>query len=198
MTRELPNPETTNRPRYRHVVDSTPFGPVALVWEQPRDAPRLVRVLLSRPGRSAEALVRVRYPNTKQRCCSGIERLAEQIARLLNGAPLAFPLSWVALDACSTFQQQVLRAEHRIPRGHVSSYGRIAAELSRPGAARAVGRALASNPFPLIVPCHRAVRSDGRLGGFQGGTEMKRALLEAEGVRIDAAGRVAVDAFCPP
>jgi methylated-DNA-[protein]-cysteine S-methyltransferase len=53
-----------------------------------------------------------------------------------------------------------------------------------------VGNALARNPFPLIVPCHRAIRSDGRLGGYQGGPAMKRALLEFEGVAAAADGRV--------
>ena len=52
-----------------------------------------------------------------------------------------------------------------------------------------MGNALATNPFPLIVPCHRAIRSDGHLGGYQGGLEMKRALLEREGIPLDASGR---------
>jgi alkylated DNA nucleotide flippase Atl1 len=58
---------------------------------------------------------------------------------------------------------------------------------------RAVGTALARNPFPLVVPCHRAVRSDRTLGGFQGGLEMKRALLEMEGVEFDSKNRVQPD-----
>jgi methylated-DNA-[protein]-cysteine S-methyltransferase len=57
-------------------------------------------------------------------------------------------------------------------------------------AARAVGNALANNPFPIIVPCHRAIRSDGHLGGFQGGFHMKKVLLENEGVKTDEKGRV--------
>jgi O-6-methylguanine DNA methyltransferase len=62
--------------------------------------------------------------------------------------------------------------------------------LSAPRAARAVGTALARNPFPLIIPCHRVVRSDGMLGGFGGGLKMKKALLEMEGVAFDRSGRV--------
>ena len=75
-------------------------------------------------------------------------------------------------------------------RGKVSTYQRIAGHLDNPQAARAVGTALAHNPFPIIVPCHRAIRSDGALGGFQGGAEMKRALLEMEGVLADGSDRV--------
>jgi len=56
-----------------------------------------------------------------------------------------------------------------------------------------VGRALATNPFPLVIPCHRAVRSDGSLGGYQGGIGMKRKLLEMEGVQFKPSGKVAMD-----
>jgi len=59
----------------------------------------------------------------------------------------------------------------------------------------AVGTALAKNPFPIVIPCHRAVRSDGTLGGYQGGLEMKRALLEMEGVYFDTFDRVLTEAF---
>jgi methylated-DNA-[protein]-cysteine S-methyltransferase len=72
----------------------------------------------------------------------------------------------------------------------VSTYRRIAGHLGVPGGARAVGNALATNPFPIVIPCHRAIRSDGTLGGYQGGLVMKRALLEQEGVDIDERGRV--------
>jgi methylated-DNA-[protein]-cysteine S-methyltransferase len=79
----------------------------------------------------------------------------------------------------------------------MSTYQRIAGHLGNPQAARAVGTALAHNPFPIIVPCHRAIRSDGTLGGFQGGMEMKRILLEMEGVPVDGSGRVvAGQLFC--
>jgi methylated-DNA-[protein]-cysteine S-methyltransferase len=110
--------------------------------------------------------------------------------RFLRGAAVSFDLDRVALETCGDFQRRVLLAEHRIPRGRVSTYGRIALRLGVPGAARAVGRALARNPFPIIIPCHRAVRADGTLGGYQGGRAMKRALLELEGVAFGETGRV--------
>jgi methylated-DNA-[protein]-cysteine S-methyltransferase len=108
----------------------------------------------------------------------------------MDGQPVRFSLDRVAMETCGAFQQKVLRAEHAIPRGRVSTYGAIAAHIGHPGAARAVGRALATNPFPVVVPCHRAIRADGGLGGYQGGIAMKRALLEMEGVKISAKGRV--------
>jgi len=77
----------------------------------------------------------------------------------------------------------------------VSTYGRIARKLGLPRAARAVGNALARNPFPLIIPCHRAVRFDGSLGGYAGGVRMKKMLLELEGVEFDRHGRVITKKF---
>ena len=84
-------------------------------------------------------------------------------------------------------------AEYGIPRGWVSTYRRIAGYLGVPDGARAVGNALANNPFPIVIPCHRAIRSNGELGGYRGGLEMKRKLLEMEGIEVSASGRVITD-----
>ena len=84
----------------------------------------------------------------------------------------------------------MLQAEHGIPRGTVSTYQRIARHLGNAHGARAVGTALAHNPFPIIIPCHRAIRSDRTLGGYQGGLRMKRALLEMEGIPFNDRGRI--------
>lgn len=101
----------------------------------------------------------------------------------------------VDLGMCGEFQQRVLHAEHAIPMGRVSTYKLVAAYLGVRAAARAVGNASANNPFPLIVPCHRAIRSDHRLGGYQGGLEMKRPLLCKERVAFDDSGRVQCSLF---
>ncbi|MFH2034522.1 MAG: MGMT family protein [Candidatus Margulisiibacteriota bacterium] len=84
----------------------------------------------------------------------------------------------------SPFRQKVLQAVAKIPRGKVSTYALIARHIGHPGAARAVGTALAKNPTPINIPCHRVICSDGRLGNYQGGSTMKKALLEKEGVII--------------
>uniref|UniRef100_UPI00257F7FDB methylated-DNA--[protein]-cysteine S-methyltransferase n=1 Tax=Candidatus Borrarchaeum sp. TaxID=2846742 RepID=UPI00257F7FDB len=76
------------------------------------------------------------------------------------------------------------------PRGWISTYKRIAEYIGIPNGARAVGNALARNPFPIIIPCHRAVKTDGSLGGYQGGVKMKRVLLEMEGVRFSDKGKI--------
>jgi methylated-DNA-[protein]-cysteine S-methyltransferase len=130
------------------------------------------------------------YPEVKPSSCREIDDVATDISAFLEGENVDFSLDMVNLDTCPPFQKRVLRAEHQIPRGSVSTYKLIAAHLGNYQASRAVGNALANNPFPIIVPCHRAIRSDGHLGGFQGGFYMKQTLLENEGVKIDDRGRV--------
>ena len=82
------------------------------------------------------------------------------------------------------FTTRVWKHLRRIPRGQVRTYGGVAKALKKPGAARAVGQACGRNPLPLIVPCHRVVSADLSLGGFTGGVEMKRRLLELEGAYV--------------
>jgi methylated-DNA-[protein]-cysteine S-methyltransferase len=179
----------------KRILKPTPFGPVIVIWSVFEGAPKVFRVLLSRPGSSAEDLVLGIFPDSRPSSCAEIDSAAEGIKAFLAGEDVSFPLDLAALGTRPLFQQAVLRAEHAIPRGGVSTYGLIAAHLGKSKGARAVGNALATNPFPLIVPCHRAVLSDGGLGGFQGGARMKRVLLEREGVPFDAAGRVAAPRF---
>lgn len=168
----------------------SPLGVVGLVWRQEEAGTRLERVLLPRPPAAAQAALRRAYPAAQVGSCPAIDDLGERLQRLLGGEAVSFALDALALEACSAFQRRVLLVEAAIPRGWVSTYGRIARHLGVPGGARAVGGALAANPFPLIIPCHRAIREGGELGGFQGGLGMKRALLELEGVRFSPAGKV--------
>lgn len=92
----------------------------------------------------------------------------------------------VDLSLVGPFQRRVLEQLRHIPRGEVRTYRDIAREIGQPGATRAVGTACARNPVPLIVPCHRVVRSDGGLGGYslRGGVALKQRLLEREGVDV--------------
>ena len=94
----------------------------------------------------------------------------------------------VDLSLVGPFERAVLEQLRRIPRGQVRTYREIAAALGHPSASRAVGNACAKNPLPLLVPCHRVVRSDGGLGGYslRGGPGLKRRLLEREGVDLSA------------
>jgi methylated-DNA-[protein]-cysteine S-methyltransferase len=168
----------------------TQFGPVAILWSVHRGQPKIWRILLSKPGLSARRVVKSLFSGPISSSCDEVDVVADQIVAFLSGNDIRFSLDVARLDLCSAFQQKVLRAEHGIPRGSVSTYQRIAGYLGNAQGARAVGAALAGNPFPIIVPCHRAIRSDGSLGGFQGGLEMKRSLLEMEGVSFNGLSRV--------
>jgi len=179
----------------RKVVKATPFGSVGIIWTILDDKPRIVRVLISKPGLSAEDQASQAYPNARASSCAAIDVVAAAIKGIVEGEDIEIPLHVADLGLCSAFQQSVLRAEYQIPRGRVSTYGLVATHVGQPRGARAVGNALANNPFPLIVPCHRAIRSHGHLGGFQGGLEMKRDLLEKEGIRFDAWERVVCSRF---
>ena len=176
-----------------YVLLPSAFGRLGLVWQETADGSQVERVFLPRAGVSTEASVRSAYAEAGPATCPPIAALAERMRGFLEGEAVAFDLDMVALQRCSAFQRQVLLAEQSIPRGRVSSYGRIARYLGAPQAGRAVGSALAHNPFPIIIPCHRAVRTDGDVGGFQGGASMKRALLQMEGVQFSAAGKVLMD-----
>jgi methylated-DNA-[protein]-cysteine S-methyltransferase len=85
------------------------------------------------------------------------------------------------LSGLPPFHQRVLRQARRIPCGRTATYGELAASVGRPRGARAVGQAMARNPVPLVVPCHRVVAAGGGLGGFGGGLDLKRRLLALEG-----------------
>jgi O-6-methylguanine DNA methyltransferase len=116
--------------------------------------------------------------------------LADAIARRLAGERrVRIPLD---LRGRTEFEIAVWTKALEIPRGEVRPYGWIAAEIGRPKAVRAVGTALGHNPVPLIVPCHRVVRTDGSIGEYSlGGPHNKRTILSAEGVDPDALERAA-------
>src|SRR5258708_7461918 len=107
--------------------------------------------------------------------------LAEKIQDELNGKKrMRFDLRGL-----TPFEQAVLRKTREIPRGEVRPYGWVAREIGHPAAVRAVGTALANNPIPYFIPCHRVVRTDGHIGNYGGGgPEAKKAILTLEGVRI--------------
>ena len=92
----------------------------------------------------------------------------------------------VDLHGLTPFTRDVLEATSNVPYGKVTSYGRIADRIGKTRASRAVGNALGRNPIPIVIPCHRIVLSNGNLGWYTGGSEIKRSLLGIEGVRYDA------------
>jgi methylated-DNA-[protein]-cysteine S-methyltransferase len=113
-----------------------------------------------------------------------------QLLEYLNGKRRLFTFDVDLSLLRSGFQKKVLTAAFAIPYGHVATYAQLAAVVGNPAAYRAVGNALASNPLPIVIPCHRVVATGGGLGGFmrnkKGGSEIKRRLLNLEGLEIQA------------
>jgi O-6-methylguanine DNA methyltransferase len=96
------------------------------------------------------------------------------------------------LRSVTEFERAVLLKAREIPRGEVRTYGWIAAQIGHPAAVRAVGTALRKNPVPVLIPCHRVVRSDGAIGEYAlGGSQAKRAILAAEGLQFEEIQRQA-------
>jgi len=170
-----PQPEVP--PKYRYMSLAAPFGTLFVAYGP--GGPVMVgqagspaafereaeRVLGSAPVADTEPPADLR---------------AQILKTVLDHAPYRGPLD---LSLVPPFERAVLQALRRIPPGQVRTYGEIARAVGRPSAARAVGTACARNPLPLLIPCHRVVRSDGKLGGYslRGGVVLKRQLLEAEG-----------------
>lgn len=126
-----------------------------------------------------EAALAQEYPNAEiRRDRNGLSRWVNLLLAHLRGRQ---PRLDLPVDVQATaFKRQVWEALRRIPYGETRSYSEVARALGRPGAARAVARACATNPVSLVIPCHRVVREDGSLGGYRWGLERKHALLAQE------------------
>lgn len=159
-------------------IVSCPKGerPVRMIFLPHRGASTVERIRKTFPGA---------VPSSGKRGETGM-----QIEAFLAGDCVKLSIDELDFEGVGRFERRVLLADFEIPRGRVMAYGGLAAKVGAPGGARAVGNAMAGNPFPLVIPCHRVIRSDGSLGGFGGGLPMKRALLDMEGVAFDRKGRV--------
>lgn len=143
-------------------------------------SPRGVRALAHPRPSAEEALANLqeRWPEASfEEQAAG--ELKEQLRRYYAGEPVTF---WAKLDleGYTPFERRVWAVTSRIPYGQTRTYSWVAKEAGSPRAYRAVGEALAKNPLPIIIPCHRVLRKDGTLGGYGGGLDMKRRLLEME------------------
>jgi O-6-methylguanine DNA methyltransferase len=165
----------------RYAMIESPIGPLYVAW----NGRGVSTVGLAEDGAGFEAEHRARTGRSATRTTTLPATLAARIDRRIGGDRRAdVPID---LRGRSDFERDVLLKAGEIPRGEVRPYGWIAAEIGRPKAVRAVGTALGHNPVPLIVPCHRVVRTDGSIGQYSlGGAQNKRAILAWEGLDPDA------------
>jgi methylated-DNA-[protein]-cysteine S-methyltransferase len=160
----------------------SPFGPLLLA----QTSRGLVRVGL--PNQDSDELLTDLAARVSPRVLEApaeLDRVRRELDLYFAGKLDRFdlPLDW---QLSGGFRRRVLRAIDRIPYGQTRSYTEMARKAGNERAVRAAGTACGSNPIPLVVPCHRVLRTGGALGGYGGGLPMKQALLELEGVLDDA------------
>lgn len=155
-----------------------PTGPAYVSWSRAGVTAYVPQSIIGSPQEFA-----AQHPRPADYVEAPPRRLAGHLDRALETGKLG-KLA-VDLDALGEFQRKVLEKCAEIPPGEIRPYGWIASEIGNPGAVRAVGTALGRNPIPVLIPCHRVVRSDGTIGKYAWGSDMKRELLEGEGLDPD-------------
>ncbi|TET63262.1 MAG: methylated-DNA--[protein]-cysteine S-methyltransferase [Candidatus Stahlbacteria bacterium] len=153
----------------------------------------ITRIFLPESGKKIKYVIKKVFPDAVFGSVPIINKICKKLENFLKGKPIEFSLNNIDLTQLYDFQENVLLIERQIPYRWVSTYGRLAKKIGVPRAGRAVGQALARNPFPLVIPCHRTIRSNGSLGGFQGGLKLKRKLLKLEGIQFNRKGKVIMD-----
>jgi len=109
-----------------------------------------------------------------------LDGLKQRLVAYFRGEAVSFLDQRLDMGGATEFRRRVWLTTQAIPRGQTRTYGELARQVGSPGAARAVGQAMAHNPWPIVVPCHRVLGYGGRLTGFGGGLDMKRRLLQLE------------------
>jgi methylated-DNA-[protein]-cysteine S-methyltransferase len=161
-----------------YTTTDSPFGPLLLA----KTRRGLVRVGL--PNQDSDELlddIAERVSPRVLEAAGELDEVRRELDLYFEGKLDSFdlPLDW---RLSGGFRQRVLRAINRIPYGQTRSYTEMARKAGNERAVRAAGTACGSNPIPLVVPCHRVLRTGGALGGYGGGLPMKEALLQLEGV----------------
>ncbi|MDO9262546.1 MAG: methylated-DNA--[protein]-cysteine S-methyltransferase [Desulfosalsimonadaceae bacterium] len=155
----------------------TQVGRLTLVYE---DAPLLVKRILL-PGEEKNPSDGA--PSLADEGCPAPAALSRMVIDHLNGVQIQPPWDILSREGITPLQQAVYVQTAAIPYGSLASYREIAERIGRPKACRFVGSALAKNPFPILIPCHRVIRSDNKLGGFGGGLALKQLLIDFEARR---------------
>lgn len=165
----------------RGVTIHTDLGWVCAVWSD------RCLVATSLPQETQEGAARacaITAPFAPPDCLP--KTFCDDIVRYFAGERVDFTEYQIALPHMPRFVRRVLEVARQIPYGQVQTYGWVAAKAGNAKAARAAGYAMSVNPLPLVVPCHRVIGAGGKLTGFGGGLQLKRALLELEGIPCSA------------
>lgn len=167
---------STNSDRLRRITYKSPYGAGILIWRED------VLVAHELPDSTAAVAASPQTPAEK--------KLVHQLEDYFSGKKTVFDLTLIPLERSrwTPFQARVAEALAAVPYGTTATYGELAGLAGHPGAYRAVGSCMAANPYPVIIPCHRVVKSDGSLGNFAAGVEWKLRLLGIEGLPFPGMG----------
>jgi methylated-DNA-[protein]-cysteine S-methyltransferase len=170
------------RPAY--ALFATAFGTCAIAWSEhgvtrlrlPESTPAVLEARMAARGRQRGAPT-----------AAASDAIAE-VRRYFGGEQTSFSEIVLDLASCEPFDRAIYTAARRIGWGTTASYGELARAAGAPDTARAVGRAMGRNPVPIIIPCHRVITADGRIGGFSapGGVDTKERLHQLEGILLEA------------
>jgi methylated-DNA-[protein]-cysteine S-methyltransferase len=165
-------------------VFQTPLGWAGVAWSENG----ITGIHLPEPDNGrVRALLRRRFPSAREAAPPpAVEAAIAAMTALVSGDSTDLTSVQLDLSGVEEFDQQVYAVARRIRTGETLTYGQIATKLGDPHLARDVGQALGRNPFPLVVPCHRVIAANGRLGGFsaRGGVTTKQRLLEIEQANV--------------
>lgn len=157
---------------------STPFGYSALIYQT--DPFLISRVILPRPNQKEITEIIHKHKGGRHQVHKTALSVKKQIINYFRGIPVQTPFQWLDMTCLTPLQKEVLVATSAIDYGTCCTYKDVAAAIGRPKACRFVGNTLAINPFPILIPCHRVIRSDSTAGQFEGGTDLKIKLIEHE------------------
>ena len=175
---------------FKCIIDKSPIGEITIIWRK-KPKFQIEEIIISNPNKSSSQIVKEKYEQDGElsinKKSKQLNNVLKEMNNYFNEKDYRFSLEYLNLDKLRPFQRAVLETEFNTEKGTVNTYKDIAKAIDRPKAYRAVGTALAKNPYPIIIPCHRTVKWDRTIGGFNGfagGLESKKTLLELDGLMI--------------
>jgi len=174
---------------FKHLLKKSPIGEITIVYREEPEF-QLEEIILSTPKELSSKRLKDKYEKNErleEKTTPELNKIIKEINNYFDKKDYKFSLKYLNLDKLTDFQKKVLIEDFKTKKGQVLSYKDLARKIRNPKAVRAVGTALSKNPYPIIIPCHRIIKSDHTIGGFAGikeGITAKKTLLEIEGIEI--------------
>ncbi|MCC7553199.1 MAG: methylated-DNA--[protein]-cysteine S-methyltransferase [Methanobacteriaceae archaeon] len=160
----------------KFTIASSIIGDITIIfWKKENDI--IEEIILSNETENSEKIALEKYGELEE---GKVESFDKYLNDYLSGKKVDFSLDNLNLEKCSDFEKSVLIAEFKTDYGSTNTYSELAEKINNPKSSRAVGNALAKNPFPVVIPCHRTIKKDKTIGNYTGGVKTKKKLLELE------------------